>query len=339
MRTMKLSCRPGPLAGLRRPSRKGHLGYWIALLILLVGDLAAFGAGSSTLELGQAAPPIKIGKWVRGGPINLDQVRGSNVLVLDLWSSDYQRCRYTIPYLTGIQKKFAGRGVLIVGVSAEPAERIKWFLPTLETPLGYAVAADSDHQTSDAYAKGTSWEAAPHSFVIDRTGRLVWHGDSTVALEQVLNDLLDGKLELEAARRTVAAEKQMTEYFLIAKAGTNTQRTVDLGEQIIANATAYPSILNEFAWKILTEPRLKQRDYNVALRCAQIAFEKSSRTDVPIMDTYARALFAAGRHDEAIELEKKAIKVCEDVRYRPELESVVLRWERMSGKRAAKLPQ
>jgi len=339
---MKLSSRLAALTGLveRRSSLNGQLrGCWIALLVLLGCRLATSGAGASALELGQTAPPIKIGEWVHEGPINLDQARGSNILVLDLWSTDYPRCRYTIPFLTGIQKKFSPRGVLIVGVSAEPAERIKYFLPKLETPVGYAMATDSNHQTSDAYAKGTSWEAVPHSFVIDRTGKLVWHGDSTVALEQVLNDLLEGKLDLEAARRTVVAEKQMNEYFVIAKAGTNSQRTAELGEQIIANATAYPSILNEFAWKILTEPMLKQRDYKVALRAAQIAFEKSSRTDVPIMDTYARALFAVGRHDEAIALEKKAVDVCQDVRYRPELESVVLRWERLSGKRAAKLPQ
>jgi hypothetical protein len=48
------------------------------------------------------------------------------------------------------------------------------------------------------------------------------------------------------------------------------------------------------------------------------------------MDTYARALFAAGKPQEAIAMEEKAIAACKDAYYRPELESVRLRFIRLS---------
>ena len=62
----------------------------------------------------------------------------------------------------------------------------------------------------------------------------------------------------------------------------------------------------------------------------------SGGNEVPIMDTYARALFQAGKRTEAIELEKKAIAACKDTRFRPELESVLMRFERLSREKPLK---
>jgi len=165
--------------------------------------------------------------------------------------------------------------------------------------------------------------------VIDKKGNLVWHGNSTVALDQVLQEVLSGKLDVESARRTVTAEKLIREYYMIASTGLTNSRLAELGDQIITNATKYPSILNEFAWRILTDRTVKTKDYKLALRASQAAYELSGNL-VPVMDTYARALFQNGRHAEAIEMEKKAIAACDDTRFRPDLESVLLRFQRLS---------
>ena len=120
-------------------------------------------------------------------------------------------------------------------------------------------------------------------------------------------------------------------------AGAKTPRSTQLGEQIIANASGYASILNEFAWKILTDRRIRtqNRDYDLAQRASRAAYELSGGNEVPIMDTYARALFQAGKRSEAMELEKKAIAACKDTRFRPELESVLMRFERLSREKPA----
>src|SRR2546427_4066612 len=129
----------------------------------------------------------------------------------------------------------------------------------------------------------------------------------------------------------------MREYFQIAMAGDKTPRSRELGEQIIANASGYASILNEFAWRILTDRRIKTqaRDYDLALRASRAAYELSGGNEVPIMDTYARAPFRAGKRAEGIELEKKAIAACKDTRFRPDLESVLMRFERLSREKPA----
>ena len=307
-------------AGTDAPCRRG-----LAMLMVFAWSLAG-----SALELGETAPAIKTAEWLRGGPVSIEGARGSNVLVLDFWAT-IPHCRDTIPYLGNLQKGYRDRGVVIIGINSDAPQKTKKFLASLGPAADYAMALDLNHQTTDAYLAGTvPREDLPHAFVIDKSGKVVWHGNSTVALDKILGQVLDGSFQLESARRTVAAEKLIRQYFQLANTGVKNQRTSELGQQIIANASGYASILNEFAWRILKDRRVKARDYDLALNAARAAYELSGGNQVPIIDTYARALFETGRRSEAIELEKKAIAQCKDTRFRPELESVLMRFERLS---------
>lgn len=305
---------------------------------LMLAAALASPSYAAQLDIGDPAPPLQVSGWIKGGPLDLKQLKGSNIVVLDFWATVCLPCRYTLPYLTDLQKTYRDRGVTVIGISSEPAEKIKSFLPKLGAPVGYALAADLNHQTFDAYLKATGWEELPRVFLIDKEGNVAWHGNTTVALDKVLDELISGKFDLAAARRTVTAQRLMREYFMIALAGVDNLRAVELGEQIVTNAAGYPALLNEFAWKILTDRRIRNKDYDLALRASKEAYKLSSNT-VPIMDTHARALFETGKKSEAIELEKKAIAACKDPRFKPELESVLLRFERLSGLRPSRLPQ
>jgi peroxiredoxin len=308
------------------------------MILLLVAAFFLLGAGVTgvALELGETSPAIKTGQWIHEGPIDLEKARGSNVLVVDFWATTRTACRYTIPFISELRKKFMDRGVVMIGISSEPPESVNKFLRTLDAPPGYAMAIDAGHQTSDAFLKGVGWEELPHTFVIDPEGKLVWHGSSTVALEKILDQLLAGKLEIEAARRTLAAEKQIKEYFTLANKSITSPRMAELADSIVANAAGYPLILNEFAWKILTDRLVRNRDYALALRASKVAYDVSEGRELPILDTYARSLFQAGKRAEAIEMEKKAIAACTDNRYRPELESVLMKFERISREQPLK---
>jgi len=303
---------------------------WPALILSVGTVLLSLKPSVTALELGGPAPPIKVSEWIKGTPVAL--AKGSNVYVLDFWTTYAGNSIYTLPYLSNLQTNNRSRGVIIVGITTDAATKVKRFLTTVETPIEYRLAIDADQQTTKAYIDAVGATELPHAFVIDSQGRVVWHGNSTVALEKVLKEVLDGSFTLDSARRTIAAEKAMREYFTLATAGTNPVRMSELGEQVLANATGYASILNEFAWRILTDRRIqtRARDYPLALRASQEAFELSGGNEVPIMDTHARALFAAGKRAEAMEIEKKAIAACKDIRFRPELESQLMRFERLT---------
>src|SRR5437899_6894298 len=90
---------------------------------------ASFGLVSSAaaLDLGDTAPPIKVSEWIKGGPVPLNSASRSNILVLDFWDSWVNQSRYTVPFLSNLQKRYRDRGVVVVGISAEPPERVKKF--------------------------------------------------------------------------------------------------------------------------------------------------------------------------------------------------------------------
>jgi peroxiredoxin len=310
-------------------SRSISCAKWIASAVaIVVFPLAQ--TDSFAIQLGDPAPPIKVSEWIKNGPVAI--APGTNIYVVDFWSSESPTCTYTVPYVNNMQKQFRNRGVVFVGISADPVAKARKFLSSLESPVEYAMASDKGSESSHAYLTAVEASDLPHAFVINREGKVVWHGNATVALEQVLNEVLGGTFTLDSARRTIAAEEGMREYYKLAYGGTNTARMKELGEQIVSNASGYSGILNEFAWKILTDRRIRTtaRDFQLALKASEGAYQSPEGKVVPIMDTYARALFGAGKHAEAIAMEEQAIADCKDPRYRPELESVRLRFLRLS---------
>jgi tetratricopeptide (TPR) repeat protein len=70
-----------------------------------------------------------------------------------------------------------------------------------------------------------------------------------------------------------------------------------------------PSIHNNLAWLYATAKGEKFQDKLKALEHAAKAVELSSERNVEILDTLARVYFINGKIDEAIETEKKALKL------------------------------
>jgi len=68
---------------------------------------------------------------------------------------------------------------------------------------------------------------------------------------------------------------------------------------------------NDLAWRIATDPTIKERDLKLAASFAAKAQELSHGKDPAILDTVARIKFMQGDKDEALELQKKAISLAE----------------------------
>jgi Flp pilus assembly protein TadD len=81
--------------------------------------------------------------------------------------------------------------------------------------------------------------------------------------------------------------------------------------------------LNEWAWTILTDEKIKTRDLKLATKLAKAALDASEGKDSNILDTYARALFDSGRVSEAITTQKKAIELAENDEARQPLEETL----------------
>jgi thiol-disulfide isomerase/thioredoxin len=102
-------------------------------------------------------------------PITLSSLKGKVVLV-DFWTYSCINCIRTIPYLNDWDQKYAGNGLVIVGVHSPEFEFEKNYdnVKAAVQRLGitYPVVLDSDHGTWDAYGN-QYW---PRHYLIDAQG-------------------------------------------------------------------------------------------------------------------------------------------------------------------------
>jgi hypothetical protein len=231
-----------------------------------------------------------------------------------------------------LQKRFAAQGVIVIGISDEPADQVKSFVRQMGDQLNYRVAVDRRRTTHQAYLDAFEVRSLPHVFVVDRNGNLAWHGHPLVGLDRALAELVSGKFDLEAAKRSLHAGRLVEQYFVLVSSGGHELQAQQLGDQVVSGAAQDPELLNEFAWMILTDKRLKLRDSNLARRAAKLAYDATGGRDLAVVDTYARALFDCGQKAEAIRLQKVAIALCKDELTRARLEATLKEYQGTPGR-------
>jgi len=442
-------------------------------LSLATALVTAFASQARAADLGDPAAALQIADWVKGKPFSLADGKGKTVYVVEFWATWCPPCRTSIPHLTELQKKFKDQGVVFVGVSDEKLGVVQKFVEKMGDKMDYHVAVDQDRKTSEGYMKAYGINGIPHAFIVDKEGRIVWNGHPMAGLEQALDRVLSGKLDLDREKKRAGAQTTLEAlYELAAKGGddaaiekqgrelealdkelggitpgekfelseflkqakfqaamTAFQKAVmagadaaeieklqqaaqavapkevqfddlakrikfqsalrryqmaeqagkpaeevaklaadmkalapkdfDLDEMMVSRkaTTVFaqyvkavgadgdadkaaklaqqltelkvknPVLLNEFAWTILTEESVQQRDLPLAMQLAKAALDASGGKDAGILDTYARALFNSGKVADAIAAQKKAVAAAEKDEEKAELEVALKKYE------------
>ena len=123
---------------------------------------------------GPAAPEFAgITRWLNSQPLTMAGLRGQVVLV-DFWTYTCINCIRTLPYLRDWYSKYAGNGLVMVGVHSPEFEFEKREEGVREAivreSVAWPVAMDNDFKTWRAY-ENRYW---PHKFLIDHNGRVIY---------------------------------------------------------------------------------------------------------------------------------------------------------------------
>jgi len=303
-------------------------------IVALLGALLAATPIFAT-EIGDSAPPLKIDKWIKGGPV--DVTDGKHVYVVEFWATWCAPCRVGIPHLTELQKKYKDQGVVLVSVSVDGQGRHKTrdavgpFVKERGSEINYVVALDNEAgDTNQAYQDAFMVPGIPNAYVIDKSRKVVWQGHPG-ALEPVLEAVLAGKHDVAAARKADqerrkkeekrrSAQKLMDKYFDSVSKHGESDSARRLGRLVFRAIGDDPWLLNGLSWNILTLEDLKYRDLELALTVGKAAYDACEGQDASIVDTYARAPFDNGKVAEAIEYQKKAVALEKDAESRAGLE-------------------
>lgn len=285
------------------------------LLVFLTSTVIAGGepAEKNTLEvkIGDPAAKLKGLQWIKGGPIELQK---GNIYVVEFWATWCPPCRVSIPHLTKLQQKFKNKKVTIIGISTESVEKVKPFVESKGDVMDYVVAIDPQRKISNGYMKAYNQRGIPAAFIVDQKLRVVWVGHPMSDLETVLQEVVAGTFDFKAyavkkeqeRKRDEAAKAAIREYFTVIQRET-AEKAKTISKTIIENGSS--RLLNEFAWRVLTEVEPSKRDLPVALEAAAKANTMAKGKNPAILDTLALALFKNGKVTNAIEVQKEALKL------------------------------
>jgi hypothetical protein len=157
----------------------------VASLALLV---PLFAVGQSpvpqTLHIGDPAPPLAVGQWLKGNPI--PQYLSNQVYVVVFWSTWSPAFMNVIQHLTELEARHSDH-IRIVAVSVfedNPAKPIG-FVNHFAEKMNFSVAIDQVPSSSKHGLDGTmavTWleasqqQGVPIAFIVDHSGKIAWIG-------------------------------------------------------------------------------------------------------------------------------------------------------------------
>ncbi len=147
----------------------------IAVLLGLASALAAAPREKEkpTLKVGDPAPPLTVGKWIKGEPV--PALKKGTVYVVEAWATWCGPCRVSIPHLTELQKKH--KDAVFIGVAVSDKEdRVKDFVKKMGDKMDYRVAVDDKGKTGKGWLSASGSRGIPTAFVVDKAGKIAWFG-------------------------------------------------------------------------------------------------------------------------------------------------------------------
>jgi len=139
------------------------------LVLILFTALTAYAQSDvkATLQsTDQRTPaPAFALKDASGKTIDLKKFRGK-VVLLDFWATWCHGCKEEIPWFVEFDRKYAGKGLRVIGVSMDDGWNVlKPFLTTTKIPYRVVLG-------NEATAKSYKIESMPDTFLIDRKGNI-----------------------------------------------------------------------------------------------------------------------------------------------------------------------
>jgi thiol-disulfide isomerase/thioredoxin len=158
---------------------------------------------AQSLNVGDNAPELKVTDWVKGSPQTLGN---GNVTVVEFWATWCGPCKMSIPHLTEMAKKYKGK-VNFVGVSiweAKPEDyktKVPAFVKDFGDKMDYNVATEGpDTYMAKNWMTAAGERGIPSSFLINGEGKIAWIGHPMDGLDVAIDKLLEGKLDMAAAK-------------------------------------------------------------------------------------------------------------------------------------------
>lgn len=265
------------------------------------------------LEIGDDAPPLMIKKWIKGDKFRLKDVKNREIVVVEFWATWCGPCRMSIPHLTEMQAKYKDKRVRFVGISTEDSSTVMNFVHGMGKKMDYTVACDNEHKTYDSLMGPFNQNGIPHAFIIDRKGKLAWHGHP-------MDEDFGDELELLVMKQPAPVDKKLKEakhlqheYYNLAKKKDASKEELDrIGNEMIKLGSDRKEFLVDVTNMIVKSRKIKTRDLSMAKKAVEAACELTDNKDCKVIELRARVAYEMGDMKGAMKYLHDALSVCED---------------------------
>lgn len=232
-------------------------------MIILVALASAWTANRSqaqTLGVGDRAPELQLGAFVKGEPIKAFEA--GKTYVVEFWATWCGPCRASIPHLTELQKKNPEVAFLGVSVLEDQPGGVAPFVKEMGEKMAYRVALDAvpNGKEGDDGAMVRSWMkpagqgGIPTAFIVNRDGTIAWIGHP-MEMDQPLQKILAGEWNLAKAaddfrRKRPPSQQEQEELTKLVKGYKEARQEGDTRKMlsaIEALLSHHPKLLEELA--------------------------------------------------------------------------------------------
>ncbi|MEA5446053.1 TlpA disulfide reductase family protein [Gammaproteobacteria bacterium AB-CW1] len=105
-----------------------------------------------------------------GNERHVDEWEG-DILVINFWGTWCAPCREEVPLLVELQENYADQGVTVLGIALDEAEPVIRFAE--DYGINYPLMVGENETLEVLEAFGSSTLGLPHTFVVDRNGKIV----------------------------------------------------------------------------------------------------------------------------------------------------------------------
>lgn len=175
-----------------------------AMLLTVMASMTLSTLAAPTLKVGDPAPKLQTGKWVQGEPVK--EFQPGKAYLVEFWATWCPPCRASIPHLNELHKKFMDKGLVVIGQNCWERDDalVAPFVKKMGDKMTYRVALDDKTSKSRGWMAANWMDAAgktgiPGAFLVDTRGVIAWIGHPMALKEEVIEQVLAGKLDAHKA--------------------------------------------------------------------------------------------------------------------------------------------
>ncbi len=226
-------------------------------LLPLFAVLSFSISAQASLTIGDKAPELKVTDWVKGTPVALGK---GKPVVVEFWATWCGPCKESIPHLSEMAKKYAGK-VDFVGVSvweSKPEDyktKVPSFVKAMGEKMAYSVATEGPNShMANEWLKSAGERGIPSAFLVDGEGKIAWIGHPMEGLDGTIDSVLGGTYDMTKAR----AQREASTKAMAAEMAKQDEMQMKLAPAInLAEKKNFKGALVEIDKLWIKEPTLR----------------------------------------------------------------------------------